>query len=360
MPKIDYRYGLYNQGAFWLSGAVFLIAAGIGLFLLYLSVAAPNSAGGSSKSWEVKETSLIEWMEMGAEAELRFERNWNSNPDAPDVYDALNDALKYQFKIRAFDPGNDFGSITRLNYLQKRLEDTKGKSLHTDARANTVRAMELIEKGDHLSAIPLLREALVDQEWINSRFPSGDFADGGEVIRLQRLLEKLEAMDSAAEVTRLSEAARAAYDVGDWELARERFDRAIVIQESINHNMPDSSLARWKLVQELKESRRLLEAAELNQRIEAILNTPGLGSNDVGRALTLQVRLNETFPNTALNNPERVDQLRIQLSTESSRSSVELLAEQQRVLNVFLAEGNWDEVRSVLLEMESSISRECF
>lgn len=355
MPKIDYKYGLNNQGAFWLSGAVFLIAAGIGLFLLYISVGAPDTIE-ASKSWEIQETSLIEWMEMSAEAELRFERDWKSNPDSPDVYDSLNEALKYQFKIRAFDPRNEFGSITRLDYLQNRLEETKGKSLYTAARANTVGAMELIEKGDHLSAIPLLRGALDNQEWINARFPSSNLSDGSEVIRLQRLLEKLEAMDAAAEVTRLSEAARAAYEVGDWELARARFDRAIVIQESINLNMPDSSLARWKFVQELKEARRLLEAAELNQRIEGILNTPGLGNDNVGRALTLQVRLNERFPNSAFHDSERVDQLRRQLTTESSRSSVELLIEQQRFLNAFLVGGNWDEVRSVILEMESSIS----
>lgn len=355
MPKIDYKYGLNNQVGFWLSGAVVLIAAGIGLFLLYISVATPDTIE-ASKSWEVQETSLIEWMERSAAAELRFERDWKSKPDAPDVYDALNDALTYQYKIRAFDPGNEFGSITRLDYLQKRLEDTRGKSLYTTARANTVRAMELIEKGDHLSAIPLLRDALVNQEWINSRFPDGSLADGSELIRLQRLLEKLEAMDGAAEVQRLSEAARAAYDVGDWELAKEHFDRAITIQESINLNMPDSSLVRWKLVQELKDRRRLLEAAELNQRIEGILKTPGLGNNDVRRALLLQLTLNERFPNSAFHNSERVDELRKQLYTESSRASVELLIEQQRALNAFLAEGNWDEVRSVVLELENSIS----
>ena len=77
---------------FWLSASVFLIAAICGLILVYLWLLNPGAAV-TSKSWEVEEATVIEWMQQSAEAEQRFERAWNASPDDPEVFESLELAL---------------------------------------------------------------------------------------------------------------------------------------------------------------------------------------------------------------------------------------------------------------------------
>ncbi len=354
MPSTKIESQRYREGMFWLSASVFFTSAICGLILVYLWLLNPGAAV-TSKSWEVEEATVIEWMQQSAEAEQRFERAWNASPDDPEVFESLELALEYQFRLRTVDPGNDFGTVTRLEYLLDRLEATKGKLWYSNARASAARAMELIESGDHFTAITLLRSALENQEWINSQLPDSKLVDPSEATRLLRLLEKLEAMDSSVEVGRLVEAARSAFSDGDWDLAGEFYDRAISIQDSINLNMPDSSLARWKFVQELKNQRRKIEGEELTQRIESILAAPSPYESSYERALNLQLHVNEKFPNTHYYNLDRVSQLRERLITGQSRANADLLVEQQKYLNSALRQKAWDEVKSTLLEMENSL-----
>jgi tetratricopeptide (TPR) repeat protein len=342
------------EGLFWLSGAVFLVASLFFVFLVYLWVVGPREVE-RTKSWEIEESSVIEWMSRSVEAEVLFEQNWADAPADPDVFDSLEQALEYQFKLRAVDLDDSFGSISRLNHLLRRLEDTKGKMLFSKSRAYTDRASQFMNLGDAISAVPLLEEALKAQEWINSHLPDSDLVDMGEVARIQHLLERLEAMDVSAEVESLVAKGNTSFEEGQWEDSKAFYERALVLQESINLNMPDSSLVRWRLVQELKENQRRLEAAEMNERIEDLLATSVQANDSIERALKLQALVNDRYPNTVYYNRERFEQLRGQLASDQSQANIALLFEQVAQLELLLNQNQWATVGTALLEIEGSL-----
>ncbi|MDA1065199.1 MAG: hypothetical protein O3C43_01720 [Verrucomicrobia bacterium] len=343
-----------SQGLFWLSATVFMVASLFLVFLIYLWFADPGQIE-RAKSWEIEESSVIEWMSKSIESEEVFEQNWMADPGDPEVFRSLELAIEYQFKLRAVDPDDSFGSMSRLNRLLKRLEDTKGKMLFSKSRAYTDRAAQFENHGDAISAVPLLEEALEAQEWINSHLKESDLVDRNEVARIQHLLERLEAKDVSVEVESLVEMGNASFEEGKWEDAKTHYDRALVLQESINLNMPDSSLVRWRLVQELKENQRRIEAAEMNERIEDLLAASAPSNNSIDRALNLQALVNERYPNTVYYNRERFEQLRAQLASDQSQANAVLLSEQVALLDLLLQQNQWANVEAALLEIEGCI-----
>ena len=108
------------------------------------------------------------------------------------------------------------------------------------------------------------------------------------------------------------------------------FDKAISIQESINLNKPESSHVRWRLVQELKEFQRRIDAGRMNQRIEELISASKRGdpSDNLERAMNLQALLNERYSATEYSNPERLDFLKRALATDMSEANSALLIEQ--------------------------------
>ena len=271
------------------------------------------------------------------------------------MFHPLEEALLYQHKLRAVDPQNAFGSITRLEKLLKRLESTKGKLLYTRALAQSNRASELVEVGDTISAISFFKDALTDLVWINTQLPGSSYADPGEAIRIRKLLDRLETVDLAEEVARYTDAGKSSYGAGDWDSAERSFEQALVLQESINLNMPDSDHVRWRLVQELKDFQRRIEAARMNDRIEALLLTGG-EAEDLERSLKLQELLNERYPNTEFYDLERVDSLRQKLVSDQSESMGALLTEQVDQLDWFIKERKWKAVEAALLEAEGLLT----
>ena len=324
------------------------------VLLIYLWLADPGEID-RTKSWEVEESSVIEWMSKSIESEGVFEQNWLADSSDPEVFRSLELAIEYQFKLRAMDPDDSFGSIRRLNKLLKRLEDTKGKMLFSKSKAYTDRAAQFENQGDTISAVSLLEEALKAQEWINAHLRDSDLADMNEASRIQHLLERLEAKDVSAEVGSLVEMGNASFEEGKWDDARTLFERALVLQESINLNMPESNLVRWRLVQELKENQRLIEAAEMNERIEELLAASVPSNDNVERALKLQALVNERYSNTAYYNRERFELLRGQLASDQSQANAVLLSEQVALLDVLLQQNQWANVEAALLEIEGSL-----
>ncbi|MCZ6674643.1 MAG: hypothetical protein O7C75_17070 [Verrucomicrobia bacterium] len=345
-----------GQNLFWLAWVVFLVATVFLILLVYLGLAGPRGIE-KPKSWEVDESSVIEWMAKSVEAERAFEREWKKDAANPEMFLLLEEALSYQFKLRAIDPDDVFGSVTRLNYLLRRLENTKGKVLYSQARTHAEKAAELVARGDTLSAVPLLEEALSAQEWINSQLHGSSLVDLNEVARIRKWLQSLKTVDAAAQVDRYAEDGKVAYAAGDWDYAEQLFERAVVLQESINLNMPESSHVRWRFVQELKGHLRRIEAARMNFRVEELISASPEGSrtDNLDRALNLQLLLNERFPNTEFNNPNRVEELRHKLASDLSEANAALLQEQTEKLNSYLRQKDWPSVRLAVLELEGAL-----
>lgn len=344
-----------NQGLFWLSGFVFLVSAVLLVFLVYLWLAGPREID-RIKSWEVDETSIIDWMTKSVEAEETFEREWKKDPDKPGIFEHLEDALNFQRKLKAVDPDDSFGSVSRLTQLLKRLEETRGKLLYTRSRALTNQASEIVAQGDSLSAMPLLEEALADQEWINAHLLGSSLVDPGEATRIRKMIERLETVDTAEEIEKLTAVGHAAYAAGKWDEAAKAFQRALILQESINLNMPESSHVRWRLVQELKDFENRIEAARMNQRIEELMISASDEKENLERSLQLQALLNERYPNTEFYNADRLKKLRQQLASDQSEASAALLREQVDRLDALLREKNWQAVHVALLEIEESLN----
>ena len=346
-----------SKSVFWLSVLVFSVAAVFFVLVLYFWMVGPNALQ-QSKGWEVNELEVMEWMRLGTEAEQAFKLAWERDPAHPDVFNKLEEAIGYQRKLKVIDPKDEFGAVSRLNRLLSRLENTKGKHLYSLVKINLDQATEFASRGDTVRAVPLLERALEAQEWINSQFLDSRLEDRGEVTRINQWLDSLKTVDAAAEVDRYAEEGRRAFSENEWDRAEERFKRAVVLQESINLNMPESSHVRWRLVQELKDNLRRIEAARMNDRIEELISSSGQVQmiESIERGLDLQLHLNERFSNTEFFNPERAADLRRQLASDLSEANAVLLQEQVERLDSYLRQKDWASVKAALLELEESLS----
>ena len=351
------RYVSPPQGVFWLAGLLFLVAGSFIVLLIYLSFSGPSGVD-RTKPWEVDEAAIVEWMKKSAEEEEAFKRAFSRNPNHPEVYLPLEAAIAYQRRLNAIDPENAFGSSTRLKELIRLLEETKGSALRAIVVGHGQKAAELVARGDALSAMPLLEEALAHQEWINNHLRESEFVDMGEVSRLKQWIASLQTVDAVAEVDEVARAAKEAYRARDWIEAERLFDRALGIQESINLNMPESPHVRWRLVQELKDYKVRIEAGRMNQRIEELLSSAGDDSESdrLKRAMNLQVLLNEKYATTEFANPERLESLKLSIVSDRSQASAALLVQLSTEMDQRLRDGNWEFARRVLLELEGSVN----
>lgn len=356
MPQVKQPGDPLGPGLVWATGLVFLMAVAVGLYLFYQVVAGPDPVEKIA-GWEVDEMEVLQWMEQSVEAEENFNRDWKAFPDDPDVFQELERAIVFQRKLAAIDPENGFGAISRLDALLEKLEDTKGRLLYSEARANSERAADLVARGDSLSAISLLERALANQEWINAHLQGSDLVDAGEVSRIRQRLSSLETVDAVENVETLWEEGKIAYETGELDEAEALFDRALAIQESINLNMPASAHVRWRLIQEMRDYKRRIEAARMNQRIDQLI-AAFQESREAGileRALNLQVLLNQRYASTEFADEERVKVLKIRLATDQSTANAALLLQQSALLNACLREKRWENLRPVLLELEGAV-----
>jgi len=296
-------------------------------------------------------------MEQSIEAQEAFKRDWLADPEDPEVFANLEAALGFQRKLKAIDPDDAFGSSARLSELMQLLKATKGQSLYTEGRINGEKAVELVARGDSISAIPLLEKALSNQEWINANLRDSSLVDLGEVARLRQWLASLETVDAVAEVDRYYEEGKVAYAAKDWDLGEVLFDRAISIQESINLNMPESSHVRWRLIQELKDYQRRIDAGRMNQRVEELISASKREdpSDNLERAMNLQSLLNERYSATEYLNPERLEFLKSELATDLSEANSGLLIEQSERLTQLIRKKDWPGAQVALLELEGVI-----
>ena len=337
-------------------GLVFLVAGGFLVLLVYVSFSGPSDVS-RVKSWEIDEAALVEWMAGSAEEEAVFRREFERDPQNPEVFSYLEKAIGFQRQLRAKDPEDAFGSVTRLEMLLDLLEETKGKIYRSTVMTNGKQAADLVADGDSLTAIPLLEEALAKQEWINTHLRESSYVDVGEVTRLKQWLANLQTQDAVAEVERLYEEARNSYESRDWDLAESLFDRALRIQESINQNMPESPHVRWRLIQEFKDYKQRIEAGRLDQRINELLssNASADQAERLRIAVNLQGVLNQKYNNTEFANEERYLSLRDSLQSDQSQASSTLLQQQVEALESHLRQRAWESAHGTLLELEASV-----
>ena len=352
------RYASPPQGLFWLASLVFLVAGCFLVLLVYISFSGPSDIA-RAKSWEIDEASVVEWMAKSSEAEEAFRREYGLDPNHPEVYGNLEEAIGYQRKLRAVDSTNAFGSATRLSMLLQLLVDTKGSALHSIVKRNAQRASDLVARGDAISAMPLLEESLAHQEWINTNLRDSPYVDIGEVARLKQWLASLQTVDAVAEVEDVVRKAKVAYSSRDWNEAERLFDRALNIQESINLNMPESPHVRWRLVQELKDYKLRIEAGRMNQRIEDLLSSSREGeeSDRLRMAMNLQELLNEKYGSTEFANIDRIESLKLSIASDRSKASGALLQQLTIELDGQLQQRNWTRAHTTLLELEESVTR---
>ncbi len=356
-----FRNSSYSKEEFPLSlvglfGIVLLVG---GLFfgrMINLWIEDPEARHGG-RTGEVDELEVIKWMESGARAEQAFERAWLSTPEDPEIYRELESAIAIQAELRALDPENSFGSVSRYENLVDRLETTKGKSLHRRVQALGGEASRLAEEGLSVRAMALLEEALAAQVWINQHFQDSDWADIGEVSHLRQRLGDLKSENSAAAIDLLVAEGEAAFAGTHWDKAEEHWSQALALQESFNFNSPQSRQARWRLVQEIKDHLQRVEAARLNDRIESLLNAAqSEGSVDaLERALHLQEAVNEQFPSSQFNRPDRLEDLRNRLLMGQSSALAASISQQIGTLNESLREGQWEKVGSLLGPIDQSV-----
>lgn len=350
------RYPSPTPGVFWLAGLVFLVAGCFLILIIYLSVSGPSDVA-QARSWEVDEAEVVDWMTQSAELEETFRREYAESPGRLDVYDTLEAAIGYQRKLKAIDPEDRFQASSRLDDLMKLLEETKGSALNAIVKGNSNEAANLAERGDVLSAMPLLEQALEYQQWINHQLKESDYVDHGEVARLEQRIASLQTVDAVAEVERIMTDGIQAYEVKDWGEAEALFERALNIQESINLNMPESPHVRWRLVQELKGYQQRIEAGKMNDRIEELLlSSPDLEDSDRLRmAMNLQGLLNEKYGVTEFANIERFESLKLAIASNESQAEGALLQQMEGALDRALRNQDWVSARRILLELESAI-----
>ncbi len=330
-----------------------------GLFLgwrIYFWNEDPEARPGG-RTGEVAEREIIKWMESGARAERAFERAWLRAPEDPETYGELERAIAIQAELRALDPENSFGSVSRHEKLVDRLETTQGKTMRRRVQTLAAEASRLAQEGLSARAMVFLEVALAAQVWINKRLQDSEWADIGEVSRLRQRLSDLKSEKSAAAIDLLVAEGEAAFAGTRWNNAEEYWSKALALQESFNFNSPQSRQARWRLVQELKDRLQRVEAARLNEQIESLLHVAqGEKSVDaLERALDLQESVNEQFPSSEFNRPDRLEDLRNRLWAGQSSALAASISQQMGILNEYLRAGRWEKVGSLLGRIDRSV-----
>ena len=96
-----------------MTGLVFIVTATFSVFLFYITLVVPGGVE-TTRSWEINESSVIEWITQSIEAQAAFERDWKAYPEDPEIFANLEKALGFQRKLKAIDPEDAFGAMRLL------------------------------------------------------------------------------------------------------------------------------------------------------------------------------------------------------------------------------------------------------
>jgi len=327
-----------------------------------LSSLGPRSVTGGSED-RVTDQVALELLERSREREERFgELLLEGVVDANDV-EVLSEAIALQKRYIAALPARDFMAENRLEKLERRYSEYMGEILAREADFLETRARAETDPREKLS---LLQEAIAVREDIRDRYGASSRNDMGYLSKLRRETSTMEIQPIYERSLALEEEGDELTENREFKTAVARYNEAANLQEEINRNYSNLSLAQPRRAARLREKEATVLSGEFRRQIDELIRE----ANDLvyeekyeeaatafSRAREMQRNLNLEYPRSPYASRGREERLRVQMQNASAHSSYERLGDLEILLNRSLREENFDEARLLIEQISDRISR---
>ena len=257
-------------------------------------------------------------IERSRQLELEFDAFTNDREPTRAELDKLREAVALIDNARAITTFYEADLVDRQESMLATYQDGMARLLKADSEDEEQSAISFEKEGKIQEAQFAYRRAYNLQLRANSEYTGSRFVDVGRATRLSRKITSLEAEPIYRSSLENEEAARNAFEGGDWIQARQFLRMAILEQQRLNQEFrgtQQASMTRLSRLETLDVTYRSAQAySQVEKRIKEAEELFALRSwEDAARvfddARRRQRKINEAFPDSAYASTERVLEL---------------------------------------------------
>ena len=257
-------------------------------------------------------------IERSRQLELEFDAFTNDREPTRAELDKLREAVALIDNARAITTFYEADLVDRQESMLATYQDGMARLLKADSEDEEQSAISFEKEGKIQEAQFAYRRAYNLQLRANSEFTGSRFVDVGRATRLSRKITSLEAEPIYRSSLENEEAARNAFEGGDWIQARQFLRMAILEQQRLNQEFrgtQQASMTRLSRLETLDVTYRSAQAySQVEKRIKEAEELFALRSwEDAARvfddARRRQRKINEAVPDSAYASTERVLEL---------------------------------------------------
>ena len=257
-------------------------------------------------------------IERSRQLELEFDAFTNDREPTRAELDKLREAVALIDNARAITTFYEADLVDRQESMLATYQDGMARLLKADSEDEEQSAISFEKEGKIQEAQFAYRRAYNLQLRANSEYTGSRFVDVGRATRLSRKITSLEAEPIYRSSLENEEAARNAFEGGDWIQARQFLRMAILEQQRLNQEFrgtQQASMTRLSRLETLDVTYRSAQAySQVEKRIKEAEELFALRSwEDAARvfddARRRQRKINEAFPDSENASTERVLEL---------------------------------------------------
>lgn len=181
-------------------------------------------------------------------------------------------AYELQGEINEDYSRSGYRDVTRESRLQREVASLEAEPIHQRSVELESQADEAIEEFQWEEARDLLDEALELQVTINDSSRRNSYHNTARVNELNEKIASLRVGEMASEVQDLQEQGQLQESQGQAESAAEMYERAMVLQNQINRDHPQSQFVSRAKVSELDAARHTALSARTSRELETALD----------------------------------------------------------------------------------------
>lgn len=296
---------------------IFLTILGIALvlgFFYFLTLLGPGKPVPPDLAYIDYEEESVQILAESEKLEAEFEDEAASGIITEESLQKLRRAIRLQEIYINQARILDQAPTDRLNKLQRRIQDIEAQHWAELVEDLEKQAKSAEDANDPVRAMAAYKEAYDLQSKINSEYNMSKYRDIRKPIYFDRQVKMIEAKPLYMESLEVEKAARKAVEEQQWELAQEKFEKAISLVTRMHSEYPSSGYTDIARLQRMDIDLASLRSTKMQEQIEGILKKASdaeeagdtlKASEAYGDAAAMQRDLNRLFPKSMHASEEK-------------------------------------------------------
>ena len=253
---------------------IFLTILGIVLvlgFFYFLTLLGPGKPVPPDLAYIDYEEESVQILAESEKLEAEFEDEAASGIITEESLQKLRRAIRLQEIYINQARILDQAPTDRLNKLQRRIQDIEAQHWAELVEDLEKQAKSAEDANDPVRAMAAYKEAYDLQSKINSEYNMSKYRDIRKPIYFDRQVKMIEAKPLYMESLEVEKAARKAVEDQQWELAQEKFEKAISLVTRMHSEYPSSGYTDIARLQRMDIDLASLRSTKMQEQIESVL-----------------------------------------------------------------------------------------